>query len=128
MTRLLRDGVSAEEAADIYEAWLLGERPAKGAAVSSGPVLCLTGSVPAAGNAEPFGEAADVRTALDEARTKGALRNFRDWRRMPAGAAACSSSARGGGGLFFFGGTAPFSCRSVACAGRRGGAPFPGHS
>ena len=109
MTRLLRDGVSAEEAADIYEAWLLGERPAKGAAVSSGPVLCLTGSVPAAGNAEPFGEAADVRTALDEARTKAAY-------------------ARGGGGLFFFGGTAPFPCRSVACAGRGGGAPFSGHS
>lgn len=98
MTRLLRDGVSSEEAANIYEAWLLGERPAKGAAVSSGPVLCLTGSVPAAGDAEPFGEAAEVRTALDEARTKGALRNFRDWRRMPAGAAACSSSA----GLLLF--------------------------
>lgn len=94
MNRLVYDGVSEAAAARIYGAWLLGAAPAEGAAIACGPVLLLTDGAPALSARAVEGEA-DVRTALeDDLRTAGALRNAREWRRLPVGTAV-SSSAEG---------------------------------
>lgn len=98
MNRLLYRGISEADAAAIYEAWLLGVRPAVGAAITCGPALLLTDRLPDLSAVPVEGEPA-VRTALaDPLRTAGALRNFRDWRRLPVGTAAGVSSA----GLLLF--------------------------
>lgn len=87
MNRLMYDGMPRDEAAAAYEAWLLGKRPERGAIIACGPSLCAAPALPDIAAAAVEGEAG-ARTALDDPlRTEAALRNFRDWRRLPAGAA-----------------------------------------
>lgn len=81
MNKIWNCGLPLKEALAAYEAYLLGRAPAQGAIALWGPAVYLLpegiiGGVPAAGEN-------GVYTAVDEAHTRGALRNFRDWRRLP---------------------------------------------
>ncbi len=90
MSKIWNCGLSLEEALDLYEAYLLGRAPAKGAVAALGPSLYLLPEGVTGGAPVPGEDA--VYTSADEAHTRGALRNFRDWRRLPRGTAVVRSS------------------------------------
>lgn len=94
MSKIWNCGLPQKEALAAYEAYLLGRAPAKGAIALCGPAVYLlaegvTAGVPAAGESA-------VYTTADEAHTRGALRNFRDWRRLPRGTAVIRTA----GGIY----------------------------
>lgn len=98
MNRLLYTGITERDAARLYEDWLLGRLPQEGAVLACGPALYLLPACPAA-DFRPVPGEARAWTALDDPhRTAAALRSFRDWRRLPAGAAVCAAAS----GLFVF--------------------------
>lgn len=93
MNRLLYTGLTERDAARCYEDWLLGRLPREGAVLACGPALCLLPSCPAADFRPAPGETR-AWTALDDPlRTAAALRSFRDWHRLPAGAAVCADAS-----------------------------------
>lgn len=88
--RVIYAGLTSADAARLYEAWLLGERPPFGAVAASGAYLWLLPEAPVVGGADI---APGVRSALSDAsRAAAALRNWQDWRRLPAGTAAAMTA------------------------------------
>lgn len=89
MAKLWNAGLPLGMALPLYESYLLGRLPDRGAIAAAGPSLYLM-SEGRPGGAAAAGEKG-VWTSADAAHTAGALRSFRDWRRLPAGTVVIAS-------------------------------------
>ena len=90
MGKLWNCGQSLGDAIYLYDTYLRGGRPERGVIAAAGPALYFCGAGMPGGTPVP-GEKA-VWTSVDAARTEGALRNFRDCRRLPQGTVVISSA------------------------------------